>query len=89
MSNNNRKQQLEKIEQAENRLQARKQRITNSIKTEQRKLDTRMKILLGSLFLKAAQDDGNVQDRVKKAVLTLSIRDQKVFETLFESWSNQ
>jgi len=89
MSNNNRKQQLEKIEQAENRLQARKQRITNSLKTEQRKLDTRMKILLGSIFLKAAHDDKAVQDEIKKAVLTLSIRDQKAFGTLFESWSNQ
>jgi len=89
MSNNNRKQQLEKIEQAENRLQARKQRITNSIKTEQRKLDTRMKIILGSLLLKAAKDDGDVQDEIKKTVSTLSIRDQKAFGTLFESWSNQ
>jgi len=89
MSNNKRKQQLEKIEQAENRLQARKQRITNSIKTEQRKLDTRMKIILGSLLLKAAKDDGDVQDEIKKTVSTLSIRDQKAFGTLFESWSNQ
>lgn len=89
MSNTSRDLQLEKIELAEKRLMARKQKITNSIRTDKRKQDTRMKILLGSFWLKKASNNPTVQGRVKQMVSTLSERDQKVFKALFESWSDQ
>jgi len=89
MSNTNRKSQLEKLEQAENRLRARKQKLLNSMKKDQRKLDTRMKILLGSIMLKAASESESSRQIIRNMVSILNERDQKVFEILFESWSNQ
>ena len=90
MNKINRTLQLEKIEQVENRLKARKQKMTNSIKSGQRKQKTRMKILLGSLLLKEASTNPAVQGIIlKQMVSRLSERDQKVFKPLFESWSNQ
>ncbi len=88
MSNTNRKSQLEKIEQAENRLKARKQKLINSMKSDKRKLDTRMKILLGAIVLKATSDSEPSRQGVRKMVATLNERDQRAFDTLFETWSN-
>jgi len=89
MRNRNRKLQLEKLEQAENRLKARKQKLINSMKNDKRKLDTRMKILLGSIMLKAASESELSRQKIRNMVATLNERDQKAFETLFESWSHQ
>jgi len=86
MSNTNRKSQLEKLEQAENRLNARKQKLINSMKNDKRKLDTRMKILLGAIVLKSASESDRARQVVRKMVSGLNERDQKSFETLFESW---
>jgi len=88
MNNTNRKSQLEKLEQTENRLKARKQKIINSMKNDKRKLDTRMKILLGSIMLKVASESEISRKSIRKMVSMLKDRDQKVFETLFESWEN-
>jgi len=87
MSNTNREAQLEKIEQAEKKLLAKKQRITNIIKTDKRKAETRMKILLGSILLKGASEDEPARQEIKTMVSLLSERDQKAFSVLFESWN--
>ena len=89
MSNKNKKSQLEKIEQSENRLKARKQKLINSMKSDKRKQDTRMKILLGSYLLKQAFDHPNKQDVVRRIVGQFSERDQVVFDSLFELWPQQ
>jgi len=89
MSNTNRKSQLEKLEQAENRLNARKQKLINSMKNDKRKLDTRMKILLGAIVLKSASESDRARQGVRKMVSGLNERDQKAFETLFETWKNK
>jgi len=89
MSNTNRKSQLEKIEQAEKRLKARKHNIINKLKTDKRKLDTRMKVLLGAIVLKKASDSERSRQGVIKIVSSLNKRDQKAFETLFESWGHK
>jgi len=89
MSNTNKKLQLEKLEQAENRLKARKQKLINSMKNDKRKLDTRMKILLGAVVLKSASESERARQAVRKMVSGLNERDQKTFETLFETWENK
>jgi len=89
MSNTNRKSQLEKLEQAENRLKARKQKIINSMKNDERKKVTRMKILLGAIMLKAASESEHSRKKIRNMVSMLKDSDQKVFETLFASWANQ
>jgi len=89
MSNRNRESQLERLEQAENRLKARKQKLINSMKNDKRKLDTRMKILLGSIMLKVALENKSSRQNIRNMVAILNERDQKTFETLFESWSHQ
>jgi len=89
MSKTIRALQLEKIKQAENRLKTRKQKIIHSIRTEQRKEDTRRKILLGSVMLKAASESKPSRIQIKQMVADMNERDQKVFEPLFETWLNQ
>jgi len=89
MNKTKRELQLEKIEQTEKRLMARKQNIKNIIRNDKRKQETRMKILLGSYVLKRASNTPKAQGRVKEMVSSFSERDQKVFEPLFESWSDQ
>lgn len=89
MSNTKRKEQLAKLEQAENRLKARKQKLLNSMKNDKRKLDTRMKILLGAIMLKAAEGSELSRQNVKKMVASLNNRDQKAFDTLFETWEKK
>ena len=87
MSNRNRKSQLEKLEQAENRVKARKQKLINSMRNDKRKLDTRMKVLLGASVLKSASESEPSRQNVRNMVAMLKERDQKAFETLFESWA--
>jgi len=89
MSKTTRALQLEKIEQVENRLKARKQKIINGMRSEQRKVDTRRKILLGSVMLKSASESELSRNKVKNLVAVMNDRDQMVFETLFETWLNQ
>ncbi|MDX8395165.1 MAG: hypothetical protein R8K22_01985 [Mariprofundaceae bacterium] len=89
MNKTNRRLQLEKIEQVEKKLKARKQKIINGMKSEQRKADTRRKILIGSIIIKDASNNATQQDNIKLKVSRLSERDQKVFESLFESWSDE
>jgi len=86
MGRTSREEQLVKIEQAEKKLQARKQRINSCIKTDGRKQDTRRKILIGSHVLKQASDNPNHQAAIRKAVGQFSERDQAVFDSLFEQW---
>ncbi|MBN4073308.1 hypothetical protein JYT23_00565 [Mariprofundus ferrooxydans] len=89
MSNTTSELQLAKIEQAENRLKAKKQKVLNTMKTAERKIATRRKILLGSVMLKIASESEASRQKVKKMVSSLQKRDQEVFESLFKSWSNQ
>jgi len=89
MSNTNRKSQLEKLEQAEKRLQARKQKLLNRMRNDKRKQATRMKILIGSIILKAASENESGRQTVRNMVSTLKECDQKAFEDLFASWENQ
>jgi len=89
MSKTIRALQLEEIKQAENRLKTRKQKIIHIIRTEQRKEDTRRKILLGSVMLKSASESELSRNKVKNLVAVMNDRDQMVFETLFETWLNQ
>ncbi len=89
MNKTNRSLQLEKIERVENRLKARKQKIINGMRSDQRKEDTRRKILLGSIMMKAASENESSRNQIKSMVAMMSDRDKKVFETLFESWADQ
>ena len=89
MNKTKRELQLEKIEQTEKRLMARKQKIMNGMKSEQRKADTRRKILIGGFIIKNASNNITQQNKIRSAVSRFSERDQKVFESLFASWSDQ
>jgi len=89
MSGTIREQQLAKIEQAEKRLQAKKRRIHNNIRNDERKLDTRRKILVGSVVLKGASESPEDQDQVRKMVASLTNeRDRLAFASLFEQWDH-
>ncbi|MDX8406457.1 MAG: hypothetical protein R8K50_09960 [Mariprofundus sp.] len=90
MSNTIREGQLARIEQAEKRLLAKKQRIQSNMRNDKRKLDTRRKILLGSMILKAASVNPGYQVEVRNMVAQLtSERDRLVFASLFEQWDCQ
>jgi len=66
-------------------LEARKQRLEAFVKTNDRKLDTRRKIIIGAAVLKLASEDDSFKKMVLNIIDSLSERDQQLFEGYFNN----